>query len=186
VGKRHRRIRAHSATGQVAGAATEKPGLKAHRPKRPAQPAFSQKAPSPSRTNLSSPPDTTRPSREQFHATRSGSDPGTIAGRSRNRCERLLHANSPRRVQSIAAQPAADYISLRSARPARPRVHEARLASCPPIGPTLGECSRRGGTATGTATPLGRSHLGRHDGLKAPVVRAQAVMRAAVVRGVFA
>jgi hypothetical protein len=27
VGKRHRRIRARSATGQVAGAATEKPGL---------------------------------------------------------------------------------------------------------------------------------------------------------------
>jgi hypothetical protein len=42
VGKRHRRIRARSATGQVAGAATEKPGLEAHRPKRPAQPAFSR------------------------------------------------------------------------------------------------------------------------------------------------
>jgi hypothetical protein len=27
MGKRHRRIRARSATGQVAGAATEKPGL---------------------------------------------------------------------------------------------------------------------------------------------------------------
>ena len=43
VGKRHRRIRARSATGQVAGAATEKPGLEAHRPKRPAQPAFSRR-----------------------------------------------------------------------------------------------------------------------------------------------
>ncbi len=43
VGKRHRRIRARSATGQVAGAATEKPGLEAHRPNRPAQPAFSQR-----------------------------------------------------------------------------------------------------------------------------------------------
>ena len=32
VGKRHRRIRARGATGQVAGAATEKPGLEAHRP----------------------------------------------------------------------------------------------------------------------------------------------------------
>ena len=32
VGKRHRRIRARSATGQVAGAANEKPGLGAHRP----------------------------------------------------------------------------------------------------------------------------------------------------------
>jgi hypothetical protein len=42
VGKRHRRIRARSATGHVAGAATEKPGLEAHRPKRPAQPAFSR------------------------------------------------------------------------------------------------------------------------------------------------
>src|SRR5512133_3301467 len=49
VGKRHRRIRARGATGQVAGAATKKPGLEAHRPKRPAQPAFSQKAPRPSR-----------------------------------------------------------------------------------------------------------------------------------------
>ena len=68
VGKRHRRIRARSATGQVAGAATEKPGLEAHRPKRPAQPAFSQKAPRPSRPNLSRPPDTTRPSGAQFHA----------------------------------------------------------------------------------------------------------------------
>jgi hypothetical protein len=49
VGKRHRRIRAASATGQVAGAATEKPGLK-QRPSsknRPAQHAFSQKAPVP-------------------------------------------------------------------------------------------------------------------------------------------
>ena len=45
VGKRHRRIRARSATGQVAGAATEKPGLKQHpSPKnRPAQHAFSRK-----------------------------------------------------------------------------------------------------------------------------------------------
>jgi hypothetical protein len=34
MGKRHRRIRAPSATGQVAGAATEKPGLqRAHRPR---------------------------------------------------------------------------------------------------------------------------------------------------------
>jgi hypothetical protein len=43
VGKRHRRIRARSATGQVAGAATEKAGLEAHRPRRPAQPAFSRR-----------------------------------------------------------------------------------------------------------------------------------------------
>jgi len=44
VGKRHRRIRARSATGQVAGAATEKPGLKRPSSKnRPAQHAFSQK-----------------------------------------------------------------------------------------------------------------------------------------------
>jgi hypothetical protein len=34
MGKRHRRIRARGATGQVAGAATEKPGLRsAHRPR---------------------------------------------------------------------------------------------------------------------------------------------------------
>jgi hypothetical protein len=44
VGKRHRRIRPRSATGQVAGAATEKPGLKSPSSKnRPAQHAFSQK-----------------------------------------------------------------------------------------------------------------------------------------------
>jgi hypothetical protein len=73
VGKRHRRIRARSATGQVAGAATETAGLKAHRPKRPAQPAFSQKAPRPSRPNLDRRPDTTGPSREQFHAPRCSS-----------------------------------------------------------------------------------------------------------------
>jgi hypothetical protein len=73
MGKRHRRIRARSATGQVAGAATEKPGLEAHRPKRPAQPAFSQKAPRPSRPNPSPPPDTTKAFKEQFHAPTSGS-----------------------------------------------------------------------------------------------------------------
>jgi hypothetical protein len=33
VGKRHQRIRARSATGQVAGAATESPGSNAHRPR---------------------------------------------------------------------------------------------------------------------------------------------------------
>jgi hypothetical protein len=43
VGKRHRRICARSATGQVAGAATEKPGLKRPSSKRPAQPAFSRR-----------------------------------------------------------------------------------------------------------------------------------------------
>ena len=48
VGKRHRRIRAHSTTRPVAGAATEKPELTAHQPQqRPAQPAFSQRAPVP-------------------------------------------------------------------------------------------------------------------------------------------
>ena len=47
VGKRHRRIRARSATRQVAGAATEKPGLEAHRAKRPTQPWVLPKAPVP-------------------------------------------------------------------------------------------------------------------------------------------
>jgi hypothetical protein len=51
VGKRHRRIRARGATGQVAGAATEKHGLEAHRANRPAQHAFSQ-GPWPSRPSL--------------------------------------------------------------------------------------------------------------------------------------
>jgi len=81
VGKRHRRIRARSATGQVAGAATEKPGLQlAHRPKRPAQPAFSQKAPRPSRPNLSPPPDTTGAFKEQFHAPTSRSRAARASG----------------------------------------------------------------------------------------------------------
>ena len=44
VGKRHRRIRAQSTTGQVAGAATEKSGSRPIDEKRPAEPAFSQKA----------------------------------------------------------------------------------------------------------------------------------------------
>ena len=71
VGKRHRRIRARSATRQVAGAATEKPGLKAHRAKRPAQPAFSRRplsqSPEPKPT-----PDDTGAFNEQFHAATSG------------------------------------------------------------------------------------------------------------------
>ena len=73
VGKRHRPIRARSATGQVAGAATEKPGLQAHRPKRPAQPCVPQKAPRPGPPNLSPPPDATGAFKEQFHATTSRS-----------------------------------------------------------------------------------------------------------------
>ena len=68
VGKRHRRIRARSATGQVAGAATEKPGLEAHRPNRPAQPAFSQKAPRPSRAEPTPTAGQHRAFRAQFHA----------------------------------------------------------------------------------------------------------------------
>jgi hypothetical protein len=51
VGKRHRRIRARSATGPVAGAATEKPGSKPIAQKRPAQHAFSQ-GPCPGRPSL--------------------------------------------------------------------------------------------------------------------------------------
>ena len=71
MGKRHRRIRARSATRQVAGAATEKPGLEAHRAKRPAQPAFSR-GPCPSRPNLSRRPDDTGALKEQFHAAKLG------------------------------------------------------------------------------------------------------------------
>ena len=41
MGERHRPIRARSAPGQVAGAATESHGLEAHRPNRCARPAFS-------------------------------------------------------------------------------------------------------------------------------------------------
>ena len=56
MGKRQRRIRARSATGQVAGAAIEKLGLAAHRRKRPAQHAFSQKAPVPGPTTVDADP----------------------------------------------------------------------------------------------------------------------------------
>jgi hypothetical protein len=64
VGKRHRRIRARSATGQVAGAATEQPGLKAHRRKTACPACVPPKAPSPRQPNLSQPPDVTRGLRE--------------------------------------------------------------------------------------------------------------------------
>jgi hypothetical protein len=67
----------------------------AHRAKRPTQPAFSQKAPRPSRPNLDPRPDTTAPSREQFHAPRRGVIRVRSRGRAGDRRERLLRANSP-------------------------------------------------------------------------------------------
>jgi hypothetical protein len=68
VGKRHRRIRARGATGQVAGAATEKPGLKRPSSKnRPAQHAFSQKAPCPGPPTLTGRA-RTADSKRHFHA----------------------------------------------------------------------------------------------------------------------
>ena len=81
-------------------------------PKRPAQPAFSQKAPRPSRPNLDRRPDTTGPSREQFHAPTSrsaarGSPPGrrqerlTIGARRRFRFD-CVEGSSGR--QSCVAQ----------------------------------------------------------------------------------
>ena len=69
MGKRHRRIRARSATGQVAGAATEKPGLNSPIVQNGLPNLRSPtKAPRPSRSNLSPPPDTTGALKEQFHA----------------------------------------------------------------------------------------------------------------------
>jgi hypothetical protein len=66
VGKRHRRIRAHGTTGQVAAAATDLSGSKPIAQNRPAQPAFSQRAPVPvSRTYDR--PRTTAHSTPQFH-----------------------------------------------------------------------------------------------------------------------
>src|ERR1019366_1053255 len=75
-------------SGQVAGAATEKHGLEAHRPKRPAHTAFSQKAPVPITTS-------TRPRQDflsmHFHATRTTSaeiarpDVIALSGRSNSR-----------------------------------------------------------------------------------------------------
>jgi hypothetical protein len=59
--------------GKSQGRPLKSPGSKAHRPKRPAQPALSQKAPRPSQPNLSPPPDTTGTVKEQFHAPTSGS-----------------------------------------------------------------------------------------------------------------
>jgi hypothetical protein len=74
VGKRHRRIRARSATGQVAGAANEKPGLNSPIVQNGLPNLRSpKKAPRPSQPNLSPPPDTTRALTEQFHAPTSGS-----------------------------------------------------------------------------------------------------------------
>ncbi|MCW2997413.1 MAG: hypothetical protein JWN65_962 [Solirubrobacterales bacterium] len=66
--------------GKSQGAATEKPGLQlAHRPNRPAHPAFSQRAPRPSPANLSRRPDATF--NAQFHVPTSGSVTGRIAAR---------------------------------------------------------------------------------------------------------
>jgi hypothetical protein len=72
VGKRHRRIRARSATGQVAGAATESPG---------SEPIVqnglpnlrSPERPDPSRPNLSPTPDISKTLEQQFHAPGSSS-----------------------------------------------------------------------------------------------------------------
>ena len=77
MGKRHRRIRARSATGQVAGAATEKPGLNSPIVQNGLpNPRSPTKAPRPSRSNLSPPPDTTGALKEQFHAPSSASAGG--------------------------------------------------------------------------------------------------------------
>ena len=69
AGKRHRRIRAHSATGQVAGAATEKPGLKpAHRPQTACPACVLPESPSSQSTEPKPAPGHDRRLTAQFHA----------------------------------------------------------------------------------------------------------------------
>jgi hypothetical protein len=74
-------LRARSATGQVAGAATEQPGLTSPIVQNGLPSLRSPKAPSPSRPNLGQPPDTTRPPRVHFHAPNSDSHRLRTAGR---------------------------------------------------------------------------------------------------------
>jgi hypothetical protein len=92
VGKRHRRIRARSAPGQVAGAANEKPGLEAHRAITACPTCVLPKAPVPVAG-----PYAARPSnsglRNHFHATKSSRGPSCalaagpdFAGVARRRC----------------------------------------------------------------------------------------------------
>jgi hypothetical protein len=65
VGKRHRRIRARSATGQVAGAATEKPGSKPIAQETACPTCVLPESPRPGRPKLGRPPDD-QPSRSSF------------------------------------------------------------------------------------------------------------------------
>jgi hypothetical protein len=73
VGKRHRRIRAPSTSGSVAGAATEKHGLAAH-PATAHHPAFSQRPPRPGTPDATT-TRTARPAapKTKFHGRRSRS-----------------------------------------------------------------------------------------------------------------
>ena len=66
VGKRHRRIRARSATGQVAGAATEKPGLKRPSSKTACPACVLPKAPRPGRPKLAGRRTSPTPSTSSF------------------------------------------------------------------------------------------------------------------------
>ena len=78
MGKRQRRIRARSAIGQVAGAATEKHGLEAHRPIT-ACPMRSPKKPLSRSPDLRHGPDKNL-SRNDFHAPKSSDPPPHPAG----------------------------------------------------------------------------------------------------------
>jgi hypothetical protein len=73
VGKRHRRIRARSTTGSVAGAASEYSGLSAHQPWHGLPSLRSPRSPCPDRPTLSSRPDS-RPPRA-FHALKTDPPP---------------------------------------------------------------------------------------------------------------
>jgi hypothetical protein len=67
MGKRHRRIRARSATGQVAGAATEKPGLNTPIAQTGLPVCVLPKSPCPGPTSLTRPNPEQQPS-HHFHA----------------------------------------------------------------------------------------------------------------------
>ena len=73
MGKRHRRIRARSATGQVAGAATEKPGLNSPSSKTACPTCVLPEGPSSQSAEPKPAAGHHQALKEQFHAPRSGS-----------------------------------------------------------------------------------------------------------------
>ena len=80
MGKRHRRIRARSATRQVAGAANEKPGLNTPIAQNGLPSLRSPEGPCPSRPNLSRPPDDTDAFKEAVSCRELRQSPAVLSG----------------------------------------------------------------------------------------------------------